>query len=328
MAESIVGAISSHLDCAICYRRFENAKCLECLHTFCESCINSVIDTAVDSDSDDLYLTENCVRCPICREETNYDQGKAETLRPNLLANKLIEELKRHEDSESTKELCKEHGAEKKFFCEKCGVLICSECALRSHGKHTFLIKNVEDASKAKVDGMVKLMSKATIWMASHEKFFMDYTKKKVEGNKRLDDISEAIQTSSSTCLKLLTDMINRRKENFMTRVESNRSDLNGAVDNILVPVEEAISNVSDEIGCAEKLLDSSDPKEVVLQYRDWAKRLLHGIDQQIPSDMNARRQCTRVGSLKFFESKAPVLDVPQLGVLWGQVPERKDQGQ
>ncbi|XP_011673662.1 tripartite motif containing 13-like [Strongylocentrotus purpuratus] len=324
MAESIVGAISAHLECAICYRRFENAKCLKCLHTFCESCINGVIDTAVgsDSDSDDDFI-ENHVRCPVCREET---KCRAKTLRPNLLANKIIEELKRHEDSESTKELCKEHGAEKKFFCEKCAVLICSECALCTHGKHTFLIKNVEDASKAKVDGMVKLMSKATMWMASHQEFFMDYTKKKVEGNKRLDDISEAIQISSSTCLKLLTDMINRKKENLMTRVESNRSDLIEAVDNILLPVEEAISNVSDEIECAEELLDSSDPKEVVLKYRDWAKRLLRGIDQQIPSDMDARRQCSMVGSLKFFESNAHILDVPQLGVLGEQVPERKDQ--
>eukprot|EP00057_Strongylocentrotus_purpuratus_P020787 XP_011675261.1 PREDICTED: uncharacterized protein LOC105443603 [Strongylocentrotus purpuratus] len=322
MAESIVGAISAHLECAICYRRFENAKCLKCLHTFCESCINKVIYRVLDSEDDEFFI-QNHVRCPVCREET---KCRAEILRPNLLANKLIEELKRHEDSESTKELCKEHGAEKKFFCEKCGVLICSECALCTHGKHTFLIKNVEDASKAKVDGMVKLMSKATMWMASHQEFFMDYTKKKVEGNKRLDDISEAIQTSSSTCLKLLTDTINRKKENLMTKVESNRSDLNEAVDNILGPVVEAISEVSDEIECAEELLDSSDPKEVVLQYRDWAKRLLRGIDQQIPSDMDARRQCTRVGSLKFFESKAPILDVPQLGVLWGQVPERKDQ--
>ncbi|XP_041453544.1 tripartite motif-containing protein 54-like [Lytechinus variegatus] len=332
MAEAVVEAILGHLECAICHCRLEDAKCLKCLHTFCESCINRAIEANADSDSSDDYdeldRPNHRFRCPMCRQETGYDYDRSEALRPNLLANKIIEEIKRHEDSESKKELCKEHGAEKKFFCEKCNVLICSECALCNHGKHTFLIKNLEEASKAKVEEIVKLMTKATEWMESYEHFREDYAAKQAEGNERLDNISDVIKVRFNSYLEHVTDIINHRKEDLLAEVKTNRSDLNEALDNILIPVGEAVSKVTEEIELAEELLDSTDPKEVVLQYKDWAKRLSQGTDQQIPSDAAARRQCTRVGSLHFSESEAPVFEVPKLGVLRLQVPEANSQGE
>nr|XP_054760977.1 tripartite motif-containing protein 30A-like [Lytechinus pictus] len=297
MAESVVEAILGHLECAICHCRLEHAKCLKCLHTFCESCINRAIEANAG----------NRIRCPICRQETGYDYDRSEALRPNLLANQIIEEIKRHEDSESKKEFCKEHGAGKKFFCEKCNVLICSECALCNHGEHTFLIKNLEKASAAKVEEIVKLMSKATEWMESFENFRGDYAAKQAEGNERLDNISEVIKVRFNSYLERITDIINHRKEELLAEVKTNRSDLNEALDNILIPVGEAVSKVTEEIKFAEELLDSTEPKEVVLRYEDLAKRLRQGTDQQIPNDVAARRQCTKVGSCHFSENEAPV---------------------
>ncbi|XP_054749957.2 uncharacterized protein LOC129255635 [Lytechinus pictus] len=332
MAESVVEAILGHLECAICHCRLEHAKCLKCLHTFCESCINRAIEANADSDSSDDSITydrpNHRIRCPMCRQETGYDYDRSEALRPNLLANKIIEEIKRHEDSESKKEFCKEHGAEKKYFCEKCNVLICSECALCNHGKHTFLIKNLEKASAAKVEEIVKLMSKATEWMESFENFRGDYAAKQAEGNERLDNISEVIKVRFNSYLERITDIINHRKDDLLAEVKTNRIDLNKTLDNILIPVGEAVSKVTDEIKFAEGLLDSTDPKEVVLQYKDWAKRLSQGTDQRIPSDVTARRQCTRVGSLHFSESEVPVFEVPKVGVLQFQIPEANSQGE
>ena len=192
MAESFVEAISDHLECGICSCRFDHAKYLDCLHTFCEGCINRLLD-----QTNQVWQGHTvCVRCPICRKVTRFHSGKAETLKSNLIVNRIIEELEHHDQTGPKEDLCLDHGVERKFFCEKCGVIICSECALCKHCGHTFLIKNVEDASKSKVNEIVKMMSKATLWLKSREEFSSKYEENRTEGSKKLDDIKDAIESS------------------------------------------------------------------------------------------------------------------------------------
>ena len=55
--------IGSVFDCPICFEKLNNPKYLPCLHTFCESCIQSFIDSS-------LLDTKNhtkVVICPVCR---------------------------------------------------------------------------------------------------------------------------------------------------------------------------------------------------------------------------------------------------------------------
>lgn len=81
--------------CPICFEIFRNPKGLECLHTFCESCIHEYI----------LKMNENehikqGIECPLCRHITSMKdkqippQEWASSLRPNYALVTLLETVK------------------------------------------------------------------------------------------------------------------------------------------------------------------------------------------------------------------------------------------
>ena len=51
--------VNLRLECSICFNTFEKPKLLNCMHTFCEKCLNKVLN-ADDGNGD-------VIKCPICR---------------------------------------------------------------------------------------------------------------------------------------------------------------------------------------------------------------------------------------------------------------------
>jgi len=57
------------LVCKICLDSYKNPKCLACLHTFCEQCI----DNHVNSESSyKKYSDYREFTCPLCRKRTHF----------------------------------------------------------------------------------------------------------------------------------------------------------------------------------------------------------------------------------------------------------------
>lgn len=59
------GEVGSVFDCPICFEKLRNPKHLPCLHTFCELCIQSFIDSSIW----DCVRNHNTISfdCPVCR---------------------------------------------------------------------------------------------------------------------------------------------------------------------------------------------------------------------------------------------------------------------
>jgi hypothetical protein len=76
------------LVCKICLDSYKNPKCLSCLHTFCEQCI----DNHVNSESSyKKYSDYREFTCPLCRKRTQLPVGGVKKLPDNFLVSSLTE---------------------------------------------------------------------------------------------------------------------------------------------------------------------------------------------------------------------------------------------
>ena len=121
------------LTCKICYEPFKDPKCLSCLHTFCEECI----DQHVNAQRSYKYTDYREFSCPICRKKTVIPSGGVRKLNDNFLISSLSELLLAKRPSKTpTCEICKivnqrERDATSK--CVECQKVMCRTCSSTHH---------------------------------------------------------------------------------------------------------------------------------------------------------------------------------------------------
>ncbi|ESN91218.1 hypothetical protein HELRODRAFT_194532 [Helobdella robusta] len=127
------------LVCKICLDGYKNPKCLDCLHTFCETCIETHVNSepAYKKYSDYREFT-----CPLCRKRTQLPVGGVKKLPDNFLVSSLTEVVGRQKPSANPFcDICKlvtktEKDATSK--CLDCSKLLCAGCvALHKNTKVT-----------------------------------------------------------------------------------------------------------------------------------------------------------------------------------------------
>ena len=115
--------IEEEITCSICKDLFTEPKTILCLHTFCEKCMKSTIETNRRLGSE--------VCCPLCRTELSQDLAKVPT---NFAIKRLIEIFRKREKSILTSAQikvkcgeCEEDGVAV-IWCTDCETFQCEEC--------------------------------------------------------------------------------------------------------------------------------------------------------------------------------------------------------
>ena len=141
-----------HCECSICKEAYRQPKILDCVHSFCENCLDEYHTTK--------YKDAVMIPCPLCRRETQLPTMGVPGLKTNFYLIGLVEEITLQQrlvsSSDNTKltcELCNE-GNEATHRCLNCAQNICNNCrdihsriaALSSHTMAT-----LEDFIQGKV---------------------------------------------------------------------------------------------------------------------------------------------------------------------------------
>ena len=145
-----VEKLEERLKCAICLDSYTDPKLLQCFHVYCRDCLVRLV---VRGQQGQLVLT-----CPTCRQVTPIPANGVNGLQSAFQVQELLEVLeehKKHKDTVTSQEGAVSDlthptsskkgtpccsiigGKELELYCETCGELICSHCALRGQKHHS-----------------------------------------------------------------------------------------------------------------------------------------------------------------------------------------------
>lgn len=117
------------LVCKICLEAYKSPKSLNCLHTFCEQCIENHI---LSESTYKKYTDYREFTCPLCRKRTQLPIGGVKKLPDNFLVSSLSEIVQRQKPSKFPFcDICKmvnRKHKEAQSKCLDCAKLLCKDC--------------------------------------------------------------------------------------------------------------------------------------------------------------------------------------------------------
>ncbi|XP_077984276.1 tripartite motif-containing protein 2-like [Glandiceps talaboti] len=108
------------LHCTICSGRYKNAKCLPCLHNFCESCLVKLVG------EDGVSII-----CPTCRRKYELPENGVTGIAANFFLDQLVEMFQKRDETSDESSICQ--GCKKyksSMHCIECSTDICENCVL------------------------------------------------------------------------------------------------------------------------------------------------------------------------------------------------------
>ncbi|XP_033121413.1 E3 ubiquitin-protein ligase TRIM56-like [Anneissia japonica] len=122
MATSKLNQFLEHVDekvleCTICFKRLQNPKSLNCLHSFCLACL------------EDWVKEKGKLTCPTCSKSYPIPKRGLEKLPPNTFLNNLLETIEQFSESGHMKCSVCEKERQVKYYCQDCRQYLCSTCS-------------------------------------------------------------------------------------------------------------------------------------------------------------------------------------------------------
>ncbi|XP_061168863.1 E3 ubiquitin-protein ligase TRIM33-like [Saccostrea echinata] len=170
--------LSDLLKCSICLEIYKKPKCLPCLHSFCETCLQAYVSSSTDdktSNTEDLKTKvdtytiskQSEFHCPTCRNVVKIEDNSSKTtwlknLPDNFFIVNLIDRRSIKTESK-TCDPCASDGKQEpaSTWCVNCTEALCKQCGdyhkkFRSFRNHSFLdLHLVKTQEKAPFTGFI-----------------------------------------------------------------------------------------------------------------------------------------------------------------------------
>ncbi len=262
------------LVCKICLECYKTPKSLNCLHTFCECCIESHV---MSESTYKKYSDYREFTCPLCRKRTQLPIGGVKKLPDNFLVSSLTEMVNRQKPS--------------KFpFCDICKMV---------NRKHREAVSKCLDCAKLLCKQCVDL-HKDTKVTSNHSLFDVEI-EKDIECKEHQDEVVRFYCEPCETCICVLCtfnehkdheitqfgEAVAKYKDNIQAMLDSCKEKINkydtqidslNAVEEI---IKEAEQNVHD---CAIKFISDirTREKNLIEELRNlYGKELMDYIDNK-----------------------------------------------
>ncbi|NXB16764.1 TRI59 protein, partial [Rhagologus leucostigma] len=127
--------LEEELTCAICYEIFEEPRVLPCSHTFCQACLQGLLQPS------DEFPGGRCLSCPTCRALVAVPAAGPEALPINFALKAVIEKWQQEKPAGARAgagaevETCRAHPRQPlNIYCLQDRQLVCGQCL--TIGKH------------------------------------------------------------------------------------------------------------------------------------------------------------------------------------------------
>ncbi|XP_071955225.1 uncharacterized protein [Antedon mediterranea] len=188
----------NNLECAICLERLTEPKTLECLHSYCLHCLQSLIKTSGQ------------IKCPKCCKM--YDDLNQFDLK-DLTTNEMLSyQVKYVENIESEKPMkCSSCDNQPKYYCSECKMYLCGQCI-----KHHKMIPVLKDHSLYTLDEEGDLSNKCKFHRDRMLEFYCKTCSK--SGCKKCEHIIRCYQNEHNVIpFKIALDEFNLKHHSLHT---------------------------------------------------------------------------------------------------------------
>lgn len=200
------------LTCSVCYSIFEDPRVLPCSHTFCRTCLETII---YESGNVSIWRPPKIpLKCPTCRSVVDLPATGIVSLPINFSLMGIIEKYQK-EQPKSPK--CPEHQQPLNMFCLLDRKLVCGYClTVGQHQSHS--VDNLHNAYVKEKEQAGKLVDQLTdkywadlsmfIEKLEHQKLQAEHILQddKVIVNQYFEDLQKTIETKKHALLAILAD--------------------------------------------------------------------------------------------------------------------------
>ncbi|VDI25500.1 Hypothetical predicted protein [Mytilus galloprovincialis] len=317
------------LTCTICLETFKVPKYLPCLHTFCESCIQTYIVSSMEKEKESEGF-----KCPVCRKLISYSKtaGKPETWAFSLPMNHFVMSMLDKRSIQRSEKLCNScqfNNKTKKAisWCTSCEEAFCEQCdechkSFKVTAKHRLIsINEIQSGnSDLKISEVLSCEEHpekiVEVYCADHSKpcctLCATLLHRKCENVISIENAAKGIKQSNLTTTlvkkldernKELNEIIENRKDS-MTKFETTTENIMQEVSILKRVVLDHLDKLDEEI----KVEVSSSKKRVVMKFTDEVNTL------SSYKSTSANWQSVLNGSIKQGSDQQCLMEVNRIG--------------
>ena len=127
--------LKEFVTCSVCFNMFEgrDPRSLPCLHSFCNVCIQGVLEAARK-----VIKKTNDIACPICQIPVTIPGGIVSKLPAYFLSRQIQTIIEQMKKKHGICKACKttKHQSEVVTYCFQCTVAMCSKCKSKHDRRH------------------------------------------------------------------------------------------------------------------------------------------------------------------------------------------------
>ncbi|XP_029916148.1 nuclear factor 7, ovary-like [Myripristis murdjan] len=263
MAEKIA-LLESYLNCHVCAETFRDPVSLSCHHSFCSSCLKQFWEQTKNKN------------CPICKRKSSKDLDVNLTLKglaDSFAGRQKAASSETEKGEEEVEVVCREHKAERKWFCREEQRAVCAASEFPHHHGHKVVpIEEAVSELKEQLKSDLKSLQEKKEKYEDAEKTYKDVVE---HSKKQLVATERQIRAEFNKLHQFLKEEEEARLAALREEEEQKRK----TVTREMKMIEEKISSLSDSISAVEK---------------DLQKHNVPFLSSYKSSQSSARAQCSQ----------------------------------
>lgn len=269
---AVMDDLEEDLTCSVCYGLFTDPRVLPCSHTFCKSCLESVMQVSVDvSGWRPLRLP---LKCPSCRSVAELPTNGLDALPTNVCLSAIVEKYQRPRSA-----ACPEHPPQPlNVYCVQDRQLICGVClTVGRHRGHA--IDDLQTAHARERAGQAQLMERLS---GERWEDVCSLAQRLQLEKQRSEALIQDDREFTAQFFQNLDLMLAQKRDEFLQALERASVRLACAYD----PLIEQLKGLQEEHGAVIRLSSGVEREESPLAYLETVRELRERVEALIQTPL------------------------------------------